>query len=50
MPKDAEPHYDLGLAYIESGNAQAGARELISRPVQLAVSRDNRRRLAMTSS
>ncbi len=29
MPKDAEPHYQLGLAYLASGNAQAGARELM---------------------
>lgn len=28
-PKDAEPHYQLGLAYLESGNAQAAAHELM---------------------
>jgi tetratricopeptide (TPR) repeat protein len=30
MPKDAEPHYQLGLAYLASGNASAGARELLA--------------------
>jgi tetratricopeptide (TPR) repeat protein len=30
MPKDAEPHYQLGLAYLSAGNAQAGARELMN--------------------
>ncbi len=30
MPKDAEPHYQLGLAYLESGNTPAGARELMN--------------------
>ena len=29
MPKDAEPHYQLGMAYLASGNAQAGIRELM---------------------
>ncbi len=28
MPLDANPHYQLGLAYLESGNALAAAKEL----------------------
>ncbi len=30
MPKDAEPHYQLGLNYLDSGDAQAGIRELMT--------------------
>ena len=29
MPKDAEPHYQLGLAYLESGNSKLGINELL---------------------
>lgn len=29
-PNDAEPHYQLGLTYLQSGDGQAGARELMT--------------------
>src|SRR5580765_7030124 len=30
MPKDGEPHYQLGLAYLASGSAATAIRELYS--------------------
>ncbi len=29
MPKDAEPHYQLGLVYLQTGDAQAAVNELV---------------------